>query len=380
MPPRVDRATRTRPERRALQDALAWPIAVTVLIGAALVCVVPRVVPPKFLALAVGGVFAIVTISLVGILAWVVERWLKRHVESLAKDAETRVTTLGVVGLPGSTGDSALIPLASAFADAGARAALRTSERETNALLSQLGSDAAAATERAVSQVRAALDGGAPTELRVNAAREALHAVDTFATALRQVTAPVPQATNAVDVVSLIPDIIAQLPARTDLALVTSAIDADHGMVVIDRIRIIEQLRDVLELARHASPADGIVTIHVSRIFRSNVEDTPVRRTGDSRLTIVPRATGDALRSWVLRAQPGAEVLSIVVTDRGAAPTPDAQLRAFDAFAMPRPNDPLGVTLAALRRTVSAAKGTIWIDGSREGGSAVHLLLPIAAS
>ena len=94
----------------------------------------------------------------------------------------------------------------------------------------------------------------------------------------------------------------------------------------------------------------------------------------------MPRATGDALRSWVLRAQPGAEVLSIVVTDRGAAPTPDAQLRAFDAFAMPRPNDPLGVTLAALRRTVSAAKGTIWIDGSREGGSAVHLLLPIAAS
>jgi hypothetical protein len=47
---------------------------------------------------------------------------------------------------------------------------------------------------------------------------------------------------------------------------------------------------------------------------------------------------------------------------------------------MARPGDPLGVTLAAVRRTVTAARGTLWIAGAREGGSAVHLLLPLAAS
>ena len=104
-----------------------------------------------------------------------------------------------------------------------------------------------------------------------------------------------------------------------------------------------------------------------------------MRRTGDSRLTIVPRASDDTLRTWVQRAQPGAELLSLVITDAGVTPAAADHQRAFDAFAIPRPGDPLGVALATIRRTVADAKGTIWIDGSREGGTAVHLLMPIAA-
>ncbi len=380
MPPRADRAPHTPPERRALQDALAWPIALTLLLGAGVVFFLPRVVPQAFLPLAIGAVFAIATISLVAILAFLVERWMTRHAATLARDAERQVQTLGISGLPGAMGDSALIPLASAFADAGARAALRSAERETNDLLAQLGGDAAAASEHSASLVRATLDSATPEAAKIADARAALSTVDAYASALRQLTAPIPTATQAVDLVACVTDVVAALLPRADLASVTSAIDADRGMVVIDRARISEHLRDLLELARHASAADSIVTIHVSRIFRSNIEETPVRRTGDSRLTIVPRASADVLRSWVQRAQPGAEVLSIVVTDRGSAPTSDAQQRAFDAFAMPRTNDPFGITLATIRRTVAAAKGTIWIDGSREGGSAVHLLLPIATT
>ncbi|MBC7844455.1 MAG: ATP-binding protein [Gemmatimonadaceae bacterium] len=380
MPPRAERAPHTPPERRALQDALAWPIAITLLLGAGVVFFLPRVVPQAFLALAIGAVFAIATISLVATLAWVVERWLTRHAATLARDAERQVQTLGISGLPTATGDSALIPLASAFADAGARAALRSAERETNDLLAQLGGDAAAASERAASLVRATLDSETPDASTIADARDALRTVDAFAASLRQLTGPVPTPATPVDLVVCVHDVVSSLPPRADLARVTSAIDADRGMVLIDRARISDHLRELLEMARTASPADGIVTIHVSRIFRSNIEETPVRRTGDSRLTIVPRASADVLRNWVQRAQPGAEVLSIVVTDRGSAPTTDAQLRAFDAFAMPRTNDPFGIALPTIRRTVIAAKGTIWIDGSREGGSAVHLLLPIATT
>ena len=376
MPPRAERAPRTAPERRALQDALAWPIAAALLVGAAVVFLLPRIVPERFLALAVGGVFAIVTISLVGMLAWVVERWLTRHVSTMAQNAERQVQSLGVAGLPTATGDSMLIPLASAFADAGARAALRTAEREMNDTLAQLGSDAASATERAAAAVRSALD-ARPIDVALSDVRTALDSVDGCAIGLRHVTAAVPLATEAVDIVGLIPDILAELPYDAR-ARISKVIDADRGNVLVDRSRISDHLRELLELALHVSPANGIVTLNVSRLFRANIEETPVRRTGDSRLTIVPRASGDTLRTWVQRAQPGAEVLSIVVTDAGSAPTTEAQLRAFDAFAISRPNDPLGVTLAAIRRTVAAAKGTIWIDTSREGGSAVHLLLPIA--
>ena len=376
MPPRAERAPRTAPERRALQDALAWPIAAALLVGAAVVFLLPRIVPERFLALAVGGVFAIVTISLVGMLAWVVERWLTRHASVMAQNAERQVQSLGVAGLPTATGDSLLIPLASAFADAGARAALRTAEREMNDTLAQLGSDAASATERAAAALRSALD-ARPIDVALSDARTALDSVDGCAIGLRHVTAAVPLATEAVDIVGLIPDILAELPYDAR-ARISKVIDADRGNVLVDRSRISDHLRELLELALHVSPANGIVTLNVSRLFRANIEETPVRRTGDSRLTIVPRASGDTLRTWVQRAQPGAEVLSIVVTDAGSAPTNEAQLRAFDAFAISRPNDPLGVTLAAIRRTVAAAKGTIWIDTSREGGSAVHLLLPIA--
>jgi signal transduction histidine kinase len=361
-----------------LQDALAWPIAGTLLVSAAVVFFLPRVVPPRFLALAVGGVFAVVTVSLVGILAWVVERWLRRHAADLAQEAERQVQSLGISGLPSATGDSALLPLASAFADAGARAALRSAERESNDALAQLGSDAATVTASAASAVRVALS-ATPPHSAVTDARHALDRIDRAVDGLRHVTAAVPIATAPVDVVALIPDVIANFP-HDARARISRVIDADRGLVLVDQSRIATHLRELLELALHASPSDGIVTLHVSRVFRVNIEETPVRRTGDSRLTIVPRASGDTLRTWVQRAQPGAEVLSIVVTDGGTAPSPDEQLRAFDAFALPRASDSLGVTLAAIRRTVAAAKGTIWIDTSREGGTAVHLLLPIVAA
>jgi signal transduction histidine kinase len=375
MPPRTDRLPGSPPERRALQDALAWPVAATLLVSAAVVFFLPRVVPPRFLALAVGAVFAVVTVSLVGILAWVIERWLISHSASLAQDAERKVQSLGVAGLPMAAGDSALIPLASAFADAGARAALRSAERESNDLLAQLGGDAAGAAERAIAGVRSALAAVSPAAVVYTA----LDRVADCATALRHVTAPVPLTTQAVDIVTLIPDVLAQLPFDAR-ARVSKVITTDRGFVIVDRARIAKHLAELLDLALQASPDGGIVTLNVSRLFRSNIEETPVRRTGDSRLTIVPRASDDSLRTWVQRAQPGAEVLSIVVTDTGTAPTTDDQSHAFDAFALSRPGDPLGVTLAAVRRTVAAAKGTLWIDTSREGGAAVHLLLPIASA
>lgn len=376
MTPRVDRAARTPPERRALQDALAWPIAATLLLGAGVVFFLPRVVPTRFLALAVGAVFALTTVTLVAILAFVVERWLRRHAAALAMDAERQVQSVGVSGLPHSATNSALAPVASAFADAGARAALRASEKDASDALAQLGADASAATVRAVTAARAALAATGPG----GSAHQNLDAIEQTAEALRRVTAAVPVATVPVDVLSEVRAVVAALAAEGAATSLNTIIDTDHGMVLIDRARLSEHLRDLLVLAQDASPGGNAVTLHVSRVFRANIEETPVRRTGDSRLTIVPRASADALREWVQRAQPGAEVLSIVITDAGATPDAEQQQRAFDAFASPRPGDALGTILPTIRRTVLAAKGTIWIDGSREGGTAVHLLLPIASS
>ena len=375
MTPRVDRAARTPAERRALQDALAWPIAATLLVGAGIVVFLPRFIPPRFLALAVGGVFALTTVALVVILAVVVERWLRRHAVTLAADAERQVQTLGIAGLATGNGNSAMLPLASAFADAGARAAFQSAEKETSDMLAQLGRDAALAAERRTARLRDALSSVALPD----PARQALQAIDAASGALKNVTTAVPAATFPVDVVAELRAVVADLEATEAGPSINTIIDSERGLVVIDAARLRQHVRDMLVLARSASPPDSAVTLHVSRLFRSNIEETPVRRTGDSRLTIVPRASGDALRAWVLRAQPSAEVLSIVITDAGAVATAHEQRHAFDAFALERPGDPLGVILATVRRTVLAARGTIWVDGSREGGTAIHLLLPIVA-
>ncbi|HYW49668.1 MAG TPA: ATP-binding protein, partial [Gemmatimonadaceae bacterium] len=353
MPPRLDRTARTLPERRALQDAIAWPIVIALLTGAVVIFFLPRIVPAGFLALAVGVVFAIVTVALVVSLSMIVERWLRRHAHALAQLADRQVQTVGLAGLPVATGDGALIPLASAYADAGARAALLTAERESSELLARLGSNASASITRTAASMHSAITNGSHPDIE-----SGLASIGAIARALRHVTDPVPTPAMPVDLVGIVRDIAASMPIEG----VHLELEADRGVVLIDRDRMHAHLRDLLALAHRASLPDGRATVHVSRVFRSNIEETPVRRTGDSRLTIVPRSSGDALRAWVLRAQPGAEVLSIIITDEGTAPSPDVQQRAFDPFALERDGDPLGVTLAAVRRTVQAARGTIWVD------------------
>ncbi len=375
MTPRIDRAAQPQQERRALQDALAWPIAATLLVGAGLVFLLPRAVPPRFLALAVGGVFALTTVALVAILALVVERWLRRHAAIVALDAERQVLSVGIAGLPTAQGDGALIPLASAYADAGARAALRSAERDTNELLAQLGSESAATYERAASRIREALSATTPSA----SLDAALRALGGASEALRQVTAPVPAATHAVDVVAELRQLVADLESTVAGPAINTIFDTERCTVLVDRVRLRTDLRAMISMARSASPPESVVTLHVSRVFRANIEETPVRRNGDSRLTIVPRASGDALRTWVQRAQPPAEVLSIVITDAGPTPSSTDLDRAFVPFASSRPGDEFGVTLATVRRSAVAANGTIWVDGAREGGLALHLLLPVAA-
>jgi signal transduction histidine kinase len=381
MPPRVDRASRSPNDRRALQDALAWPIVAILLVGAGAVFLLPRLVPARFLALAVGVVFAVVTFALVATLSLVVDRWLGRLTAVSADDAERYVRTMGVAGLATVPESQPLARVASAYADAGARAALRSSERETNEWLAQLGSDAATATERALESVRDAIGDltSAPGESALVAARAGVNATEDSLQALRRVTAAVPPATAAVDLVELLRAIAADLMKASSDERIAIAVETERALVMVNQPRMHAHVLDLLRMARAASPPGGVLTVHISRVFRASVEDTPVRRAGDSRLTIVPRASTDSLRAWVQRAQPGAELVSVVISDSGAPPSEHAQQRAFDAFATVRPGDPHGVALATIRRTVVAANGTIWIAAAREGGTAVHLLLPIAA-
>jgi len=377
-PPMTTRPGRETPnavERRAVQDALAWPIAITLLVSAATIFFLPRFVQSRFVPIAAGLAFALTTMGLVALLGRTVERWLKRHAAALAAGAERQVEAVGLTGLPTATGDHALVPLASAYADAGARVALRAAERDAREEIAAFGEGAAQAVGRTVARLRLSIDN--PVQASADALRDALTELEQLSLGFRHVTAAVPDPAAPIDLVAELRAVAGALAAETGGASVTTVFDTDRGNVLIDRETFRRAAHDLLMMARQLSPADGVVTLHVARLFRANIEETPVRRTGDSRLTIVPRAPADVLRAWVQRSQPGAEVLSIVVSDGRAPRTDDTTARPFAPFADPSPGDPLGITLPAIRRAVVAARGTIWIDGAREGGVAVRILLPI---
>lgn len=363
-PPQVTPPVRLPAAGRTLPDVLAWPIALSVLCAGALVYVLPRFVPDGWVRVGVGVVCALLTVALIAWLNAAVQRWLRERVTALAAAAESSVRRAGVGGLADQLESSPLGTLALAFAEAGGRDGLRAAERQHAAVVDRLGRDVA---------------GG----LAVMADRGgAVHAdvIRSYATALRSATELSPATVVPVNVVAEVRSVLAAATLRRPLPAVDLTIDLDRAMVLIDHHRFAELVEDLVTLAQSASPADARVTVHLSRVFRSMVVETPVRRAGDSRLTIVPRASSGDRPAWVERTQPAAEVLSLVVSDAGVPPTPELEQRALDAFAAPRAGDPLGVVLARAQRTVHSALGTIWVAESREGGTAVHVLLPIAAS
>jgi signal transduction histidine kinase len=380
--PRADPATTPTSARQSLQDALAWPIVGVLLLSAIALFLLPRIVPQPFVTLATGVAFATTTIALIGVGSIVAERWLHRQVATLAQRAETEIELRGVHGVVNGSDHLAFRPLVSAYTIAGARAGVRHAEHGAEERVGQLGVDASAAMHRVADKIRDALDrtGADASAPAVAEAHAALDELDAHLNALRQVTSPIPAPTQ-------ITDVVAELRSLTTLATdddhagrMHGIFETDAGPVRVDQHAFADALRQVLSAARDASPRDGVVTVHVSRIFRSTLLDRPVRRTGDSRLTIVPRASDVAIQEWVRWSRPSAEIVSVVISDAGAAPEMAGPHRALDAFAVGRNGDALGTMFASLRRMASSANGLVWVDGSREGGTSVHLLLPLAVS
>jgi signal transduction histidine kinase len=355
---------------------LAWPIAIALIIGAALLFMLNWSLPTGLRSIGVGLVFAAITCGLIAWLARAVTQWSLKEAAALAASAEAVVRSAGATAVRDELAQSPFAPVAAAFAEAGARDGMRTADRQHAASLERLGADAA----RVLDGIAAELQSDQLTSPTSTARTSPAQAMQAHVAALRAVTAAPASPLIPINVVAELQSVLAAASARRDLPAIDLTCEVERALVIVDQDRFAELIDDLVALARAASAADQRINVHVARIFRSTVVETPVRRTGDSRLTIVPRAVDETRPAWVARTQPSAEVLSIVISDAGCAPDAVEELRAFDAFALPRAGDSQGIVLARAQRTVHAANGLIWLAGSREGGSAVHLLLPIAPS
>jgi signal transduction histidine kinase len=116
------------------------------------------------------------------------------------------------------------------------------------------------------------------------------------------------------------------------------------------------------------------VGVYVRRMPRRQLEEPTVRRQGDPGLTIVPRRPNPRLERWLREGQPPAEVVKFIVADAGAGIPADIEKRLYD----PAVGGSIGLTTA--RRVIEQARGTVWVQRAREGGAALHVVLPLAAA
>jgi C4-dicarboxylate-specific signal transduction histidine kinase len=90
-------------------------------------------------------------------------------------------------------------------------------------------------------------------------------------------------------------------------------------------------------------------------------------------LTIVPRRPNPRLERWLRESRPPAEVVKLVVACSGHGIPGDIDKQLYD------PSHPGGLGLAIARRIVEQARGALWIQRAREGGTSFHIVLPFAA-
>jgi two-component system, NtrC family, sensor kinase len=91
-----------------------------------------------------------------------------------------------------------------------------------------------------------------------------------------------------------------------------------------------------------------------------------------------PRNSQPRLEHW-LRSHPvDLPTAKVVVADAGTGIDVEARDRIFDPFYTTKgPDAGTGLGLAIVQRVVEVVQGTVWVERSREGGAAFHMLFPL---
>jgi two-component system NtrC family sensor kinase len=91
-----------------------------------------------------------------------------------------------------------------------------------------------------------------------------------------------------------------------------------------------------------------------------------------------PRTEQPRLEHW-LRAHPvDLPTATVVVADAGTGIDVEARDRIFDPFYTTKgPAEGTGLGLPIVQRVVDVVQGTVWVERSRDGGAAFHLLFPL---
>lgn len=129
--------------------------------------------------------------------------------------------------------------------------------------------------------------------------------------------------------------------------------------------------------AGDAMPGGGRLAIWTRRLPRLALVDGSLRRAGDDGAVTPLRQRDGRLERWVASCT-APEVVKIVFADSGYGVKRGEEDRIFEPFVTTKaPDSGSGLGLSTVRRLVEAMRGLVWVQASREGGAAFHLVLPV---
>jgi signal transduction histidine kinase len=166
---------------------------------------------------------------------------------------------------------------------------------------------------------------------------------------------------------------------------VSEDLDGSPLPVAASTVQLEQLFANLLLNAADAMPGGGALWLWNRRDVADVLLDSGRRRSADVMRPSEPTervAINDAglQRAEWRAAHAGCEVVKIVVADSGHGVRHGDEERIFEPFVTTKGTGKgTGLGLAIVRRMVDELDGLIWVQRSREGGAAFHLVLPVKA-
>jgi signal transduction histidine kinase len=155
-------------------------------------------------------------------------------------------------------------------------------------------------------------------------------------------------------------------------------LDAGHPATVGERHELEQVFVNLFVNAADAMNGKGLIAVRSRRVTVAELAAGAERRVSDPLSFRADRDPSPRLRGWLSAKALPDEVIQVVVADGGTGVAPGEEERIFDPFYTTKePGKGTGLGLAVVARVVENAGGVIWVRGSREGGAAFIVLLPL---
>ena len=187
----------------------------------------------------------------------------------------------------------------------------------------------------------------------------------------------------AIDINDVVQGVVTLLTNQGVLRKISTEMDLDLGVPILfgERHDLEQVFVNLLLNAIDAMNGQGRLVLHSRRTRTSTLGLADPRRDSDPVGINMDRPPLSRVQAWLDSAPRPDEVVKVVISDSGTG-IPDADRdRIFEPFFTTKePGRGTGLGLAIVARIVENLGGVIWVERSREGGAAFHIIMPLHES